>query len=125
MRSKTVAGKKITVEYLGQRLGRPQYAWSVGAVKGNDLNGPMGGRLDEKRELAALLGFLAAAGESWSYAGRKGENVHLFPEAVTVWASQHIDELAMAEEEIDGRARHRSGLLGRTGDRAARRRGAR
>jgi hypothetical protein len=58
-----------------------------------------------KEGMKSLLSFLGAAGESFNYAERKGndgmtgENSELFPREITEWAANNSDELAMAQIE--------------------------
>lgn len=62
-------------------------------------SGCHGGSLQEG--FASLLGFLSAAGESFRYAGMKGENSTLFPAPVTEWASENAEDIAMLGLEIE------------------------
>ena len=65
----------------------------------------VGGSLSEG--MKSLLGFLSAAGESFSYAerrgkdGMEGENSDLFPREISEWAAQNSDELSMAILEFE------------------------
>lgn len=59
---------------------------------------------DEKRELAAALSFLSAAGASYHYNGLKmkeDSNTDLFCETVVEWAYKHYDEIVMAELDLE------------------------
>lgn len=68
-----------------------------------DLKSGCGGG-DVQSGFVALLSFLGAAAESYSYrqrTGRKGENEDLFPANVVEWAYQNSDEITMLECELD------------------------
>lgn len=49
----------------------------------------------------SLLSFLSSAGESFNHKRMAGENSDLFPQTITEWASNHIDELALMDFEIN------------------------
>lgn len=66
-------------------------------------SGIQGGELQQG--LAALLDFLSAAASAYAYKQRTPdsdpENLSLFEDWVNAWASQHVDELAIAAEELE------------------------
>jgi hypothetical protein len=54
--------------------------------------------------LVTLLGFLSAAAEAYAYmhyAGRRSENLALFPDTVSQWAYAHSDEISMLACELE------------------------
>lgn len=91
--------------------GRTRFCWVIDLPDGqtfhaNDLqSGANGGSLQEG--FGSLLSFLSAAGESFFYAekngknGMEGENADLFPEPVTRWASEHLEEINFLRFEIE------------------------
>lgn len=65
-------------------------------------SGCQGGNL--QGGFGALLGFLSAAAESYSYrqrTGRTGENEDLFSPAIVAWADSCSDEISMRACEVD------------------------
>ena len=89
----------VQLEYDGTDDGRTVYRYTIDlkdeegetTFSGNDLkSGRGGGSLNEG--FSSLLVFLAAFAEG---------SPNLFPEGLKEWASQHINEIVMAEMEFD------------------------
>jgi hypothetical protein len=89
---------------------RPRYRHIITNTAGEVLEeaigvgGPANGKVDHKRAMSDLLGFLGAAGEAYDaeqrQSGYESENHDLFNEAVHRWASEHDDALTMAYLEL-------------------------
>jgi len=101
-----IGGAFISME-IGPRNGegRTEYGCFIDLPDGSEheikdlQSGCQGGELQEG--FVSLLSFLAAAGDSYRYAGMKGEHSDLFPEPVTEWAYQNSDEISGLEYEIE------------------------
>lgn len=105
-----LGGATISIDYSSRpgSESRTRYQWYVDLEGGlefsdDDLqSGCQGGSLRDGLE--ALLGILAACGESYSYGqrtGRPGENADLFPRPIAEWAAQNSDELSLLAFEIE------------------------
>jgi len=112
-----IGGATLQLERLPHRddENRDVFKWTVDLPDGTEHNGAdlrsgYGG-CSMQEAFESLLSFLNAAGESFNYAerhgedGMSGENSDCFPFAVTQWASGHtdlIDMTAMELQETEG-----------------------
>lgn len=101
-----IDGAELSIEFGGHtEEGRVKYHYfidipGIKTYENDDIkSGRGGGTLQEG--LASLVAFLSAAGESFRYSGKDGENADLFPTKVVQWAAEHGDELSMLSSELD------------------------
>ena len=66
-----------------------------------NLKSGCGADPSESEMLGTLLTFLGAAGESYRYDGMEGESSNLFPEPVVKWASENVEEIALAQYDLE------------------------
>lgn len=91
---------------------RPRYRHVITDTDGTaledaiGLGGPARGKVDHKRAMSDLLGFLGAAADGYQAAmGDKNwdrESLQDFPASVNEWAYQNSSELEMAALELEG-----------------------
>lgn len=102
-----VGGATVSLEIAGCRGGRNSYRGYVDLPDGSEHEiNDLSGRGDLQDGFSALLSFLGAAAESYSYrtrTGRTGENEDLFVPAVVQWAYQNEDEIGMLALETEER----------------------
>ena len=109
METMTIGGVEISVEAGDcDREGRTVFAYTLKGdgidYTGSDLKSGCGnGGREDRDGLASLLGFLGAAGESYAHKKcmRDGSNTDLFPEEVCEWAYVNLDEIGMAEYDLE------------------------
>lgn len=109
----SVSGATVSLDFSRGR----SIVWHVdlpcGAeFSGSDFRAPavLSGETESefvRKSFGAFLGFMSAAGESFNYAERKGEdgmtgeNSGLFPRAVTEFCAANSDEIAMLSFELE------------------------
>lgn len=103
-----IAGAWISIERDGEtKDNRDRFRYAIDLpnyeYEDNDTaSGVGGGTL--QHQLVSLLNFLSAAGESYRYNGGYGDedsNAQLFPEEVSLWASENEDALCEMQSELE------------------------
>ena len=106
-------GSELDEDGRGYRRGyRRRYRWAVGDMESrSDIRSGVGASPDDQQAMGTLLAFLLAAGESYAALQRSGElhdrhtwdgsKASMFRRRVSRWAAEHIDDIAMAELELD------------------------
>jgi hypothetical protein len=101
-----VGDSYVSIAYAGRnwRSGKQNFRYCIDIPghehEGTDLEGHGG----LQTNLAALLGFLSACGDSYAYSlstGTPGENTDLFPPQVAEWCYQNLDELSLLSLELE------------------------
>ena len=115
MHTITIGDDRITVEHTGEyvepgpwRETAPVYTYTIKTEHweyvGNDLKGPLSGRVPPEDEMmGALLCFLEASADAYrsnAFREVESENLNLFPPHVCEWAYINETEIELAHEEV-------------------------
>lgn len=115
-----IAGATVSLDFTGGR----SVKWFIDLPDGSEFSGSdfqapacLRNESEEsfvRRTFGAFLGFMAAAGESFNYAERKGndgmtgENASLFPRPVTEFCAANSDELGTLSFDLENEENNES-----------------